>query len=256
MRMILGIFPPDADTIAWNGNPITLDVRRCFGYLPEERGLYGKMRVRDQIMYFARLHGLERGTARTRAREWMEFLGVEQFADRLCGELSKGNQQKVQLVAAIVHAPELLVLDEPFAGLDPVNAEIILEAIRLLAERGTTLVLSSHQMFQIENACHKFCIIGGGTVCAEGTLAELRGAFPTRHVHIEPDTPAVREVLARFGAAGPSRNGAGPVYELAAATDFGALLREVVAAERIETFDKREPTLGEVYMRSLEGSPQ
>jgi ABC-2 type transport system ATP-binding protein len=184
----------------------------------------------------------------------MEFLGVEQFADRLCGELSKGNQQKVQLVAAVVHAPELLVLDEPFSGLDPVNAEMILAAVRLLSERGTTLVLSSHQMFQIENACHKFCVVGDGRVLAEGTLAELRAAFPTRQVHVEPDTPAVREVLARFGAGEPHRNGAGLVYELAATTDFGALLREAVAAGSIETFEKREPTLGEIYLRSLDGS--
>ena len=253
MRMILGIFAPDSGSLTWNGAPITLATRRRFGYLPEERGLYGKMRVRDQIAYFARLHGCDAAFARSRTQAWIERLDIEQYADRPCGELSKGNQQKVQLASAAVHEPELLVLDEPFSGLDPVNAEIMLGAIRSIADAGTTLVLSSHQMFQIENACGAFCIIGGGEVRAAGTLAELRSTFPTRTVVVEPDTPQVRAVLDRTGTHVPNvyASSGTLAYEVPAATDFAALLRDSASAAPVESFERREPSLGDIYLRAI-----
>ena len=256
MRMILGIFAPDAGSISWNGAPITLATRRRFGYLPEERGLYGKMRVRDQIAYFARLHGVDADAAKKRTSAWIERLNIEHYADRPCGELSKGNQQKVQLASAAVHEPELLVLDEPFSGLDPVNAETMLGSIEAIAAAGTTLVLSSHQMFQIENACSSFCIIGAGEVRAAGTLAQLRDAFPTRTLVVEPDTPELREVLDAVGAthsdafAGPDRL----AYDVPARTDFAALLRRAAGVSPLRSFDRREPTLGDIYIRALDRS--
>ena len=254
MRMILGIFAPDDGAISWDGAPITLATRRRFGYLPEERGLYGKMRVRDQIAYFARLHGCDSGVAKTRTSAWIERLGIQQYADRPCGELSKGNQQKVQLASAAVHEPELLVLDEPFSGLDPVNAETMLASIKALAATGTTLVLSSHQMFQIENACSTFCIIGAGEVRAAGTLAQLRERFPTRTLVVEPDTPELRTLLDRVGEAHADAF-AGPgklAYDVPAGTDFAALLRKAADASPVRSFERREPTLGDIYIRALE----
>jgi ABC-2 type transport system ATP-binding protein len=252
MRMILGIFVPDGGTITWNGSPIDLATRRRFGYLPEERGLYGKMKVRDHIVYFGRLHGLEATEAGRRADLWMATLDIERYAQRACSELSKGNQQKVQLACAVLHEPDLLVLDEPFSGLDPVNAEMMLNCMRALAARGTTLVLSSHQMFQIENACTAFCIIGAGEVRARGTLAELRREFPTRTVRVAPDLPAIRAAFAARGAAEPVAAADGEIaFELPAATDFGSLLREAVAAGPLESFDRQEPTLNEIYVRAL-----
>jgi ABC-2 type transport system ATP-binding protein len=252
MRMILGIYVPDGGSIAWNESPVDLAVRRRFGYLPEERGLYGKMRVRDHIVYFGRLHGLEADDAVRRARIWMATLDIEHYADRACSELSKGNQQKVQLACAVLHDPELLVLDEPFSGLDPVNAETMLACIRTLAERGTTLVLSSHQMFQIEHACTAFCIIGAGEVRASGTLSELRRAFPTRTIRVAPDLPAIRAAFAARGAAEPVTGDEGDMlYDLPAATDFGSLLREAVAAGPLESFERQEPSLNQIYVRSL-----
>jgi len=252
MRMILGIFVPDGGTIAWNGRPVDLATRRRFGYLPEERGLYGKMKVRDHIVYFGRLHGLEAVDAGRRADAWMATLDIERYAHRACSELSKGNQQKVQLACAVLHEPELLVLDEPFSGLDPVNAETMLDCIRALAARGTTLVLSSHQMFQIENACTAFCIIGAGEVRARGTLAELRREFPTRTVRVAPDLPGIRAAFAARGAAGPVPAGDGEIaFELPAGTDFGSLLRDAVAAGPVESFERQEPTLSQIYVRTL-----
>jgi ABC-2 type transport system ATP-binding protein len=252
MRMILGIFPPDGGAITWNGEPVTLATRRRFGYLPEERGLYGKMRVRDQIAYFARLHGCDAAFARDRTTQWMERLDIMRYADRPCSELSKGNQQKVQLASAAVHEPELLVLDEPFSGLDPVNAEIMLASIRALAENGTTLVLSSHQMFQIENACSAFCIIGAGEVRAAGTLAQLRENFPTRTIVVDPDLPEIRSLFARIGATQSSAHASlgALAYQVPAATDFAALLRSAADVGPVQSFERREPSLGDIYVRA------
>jgi len=253
MRMILGIVPPDSGTITWQGAPIDRNVRRRFGYLPEERGLYGKMRVLDHIVYFGRLHGLDEFDARERAGAWLKTLGLEGNEKRACSELSKGNQQKVQLACAVLHDPELLILDEPFSGLDPVNAEVILECIRLLAARGTTLLLSSHQMWQIENACSAFTIIGAGEVLAAGTLAELRSTFPTRPVRVVPDVPAIRAAFASHGAPEPHVDAGGAlVYDLPVEADFGRLLRDAVAAGPLETFQRDEPSLNAIYMRALD----
>jgi ABC-2 type transport system ATP-binding protein len=254
MRILLGIYLPDSGRVTWNGTAIDLPTRRRFGYLPEERGLYGKMKVRDQIVYFARLHGLHADDARTRADAWMARLEIDEYADRACNELSKGNQQKVQLAGAVAHDPELLVLDEPFSGLDPVNAETMLTCIRSLSEAGTTIVLSSHQMFQIEDACRSFCIVDAGRVCASGSLTELRRAFPTRSVRVAPDLPAFRALFAARGAPAPRADGSELIYELPATADFGALLREAVAAGPLETFERQEPTLGQIYIRALGSS--
>ncbi len=255
MRMVLGIYAPDSGTITWSERPIDRAVRRRFGYLPEERGLYAKMSVRDQIAYFGRLHGLAGDEARTRAERWLATLDIQRYASRPCGELSKGNQQKVQLASAVIHAPELLVLDEPFSGVDPMNAETILACLRALAEAGTTIVLSSHQMFQIEQACRAFCIIGAGKVRAAGTLMELRRAFPTRTVRVTPDDPGIRAVFAAAGAGEPQRLGDGELsYELPASTDFGALLRAAVAAGAVESFERHEPSLSAIYVRALEAA--
>jgi len=251
MRMILGIYVPDTGTISWNGASVDRAIRRRFGYLPEERGLYGKMSVRDQIAYMGRLHGLTTADARTRTTTWMDILDIAAYAGRACGELSKGNQQKVQLASAVLHEPELLVLDEPLSGLDPVNAETMLACLRMLADGGTTLVLSSHQLYAIESVCRTFCIVGGGEVRASGTLAHLRAAFPRRTVRVRPDRPEIRAAFARAGAGDPEVLTPDELsYDVPATTDFGALLRATVAAGPLESFERHEPSLGAIYARA------
>jgi ABC-2 type transport system ATP-binding protein len=254
MRMILGIYPPDAGTITWNGRPVDATLRRRFGYLPEERGLYGRMRVREQIVYFGRLHGLGLGDAERRTDAWMDRLGIAEYARRACSELSKGNQQKVQMACASIHGPELLILDEPFSGLDPLNAEALLASMQVLREAGTTLVLSSHQMWQIERICSEFCVIAAGEVRVRGTLNELRKAFPTRTVRVSPDTPEIRAVFRRAGADETPSDEDELAYAVAADADFGALLREVVAAGPVTTFERAEPSLSDIYVRAI-GDP-
>ncbi len=252
MRMVLGILEPDSGTITWNGTPIDGTMRRRFGYLPEERGLYGKMRVREQIAYFGRLHGLVEPEISKRTDRWIEQLELQPYASRPCAELSKGNQQKVQIACAAVHQPELLVLDEPFSGLDPVNAEMLLRVIRDLKAAGTTLVLSSHQMWQLEELCDGFCIIAKGGTVAIGTLAQLRTAWPNRVVRVAPDSAAVRAVLGAIPGARHVDEREGRVdYEVAANTDFAGVLRALVNADAVTTFETLEPTLHEIYLNAI-----
>lgn len=253
MRLILGIYSPDGGEITWNGRPITDRTRRRFGYLPEERGLYGKMMVREQIVYFGRLHGLSHAEATRRTDKWIEQLGLQTFTVRPCAELSKGNQQKVQVACAAVHDPELLVLDEPFSGLDPVNAEMLLSTLNDLKARGTTLILSSHQMWQLEQICDAFCIITQGRNRASGTLAELRAAWPTRVIKVEPPSAAVKSVMESMthGRPLPAANGA-LYYEVPANTPLPDLLRKLVGVDAITRFEAVEPSLQEIYIHTIE----
>ncbi|HTX60184.1 MAG TPA: ATP-binding cassette domain-containing protein, partial [Verrucomicrobiae bacterium] len=252
MRAILGILAVDAGRIAWKGTAVDGRMRRRFGYLPEERGLYGRMSVIEQIDYFAQLHGLRGGEGKRRAREWIARLELEGYADRPCSELSKGNQQKVQIACAAVHAPELLVLDEPFSGLDPVNAEILLAILQGLKADGTTLVLSSHQMWQLEVLCTGFCIVSGGRNRLAGTLAELRARMPARVVRAAPSSEAVRNVLGAVPGARPVESEPGvAAYEVPAATDFAAVLSRLVAADAIVRFEAVEPSLREIYLAAV-----
>jgi ABC-2 type transport system ATP-binding protein len=249
MRMILGILIPDAGTVRWRGAPIDETVRRRFGYLPEERGLYGKMTVRAQLAYFGRLHGLPADDARARADRWVERLELGAYAKRPCSELSKGNQQKIQVACAALHDPEFIILDEPFTGLDPANAEMLLAVLRDLQSRGVTLVLSSHQMWQIEHLCDRFCIVAAGEVRAAGTLADLRAAWPTRRIEVEPATPALAAVLAAESGATVRAAPAGTlVYDLPAGTPLPPLVRRLAAAGDVSRFEPREASLNDIYL--------
>ncbi|HTA40369.1 MAG TPA: ATP-binding cassette domain-containing protein [Candidatus Acidoferrales bacterium] len=253
MRMILGILVADSGTVRWNGTRVDGGMRRRFGYLPEERGLYGRMHVREQIEYFGRLHGLPERDVKRRANEWIERLDLGVYAERPCGELSKGNQQKVQIACASVHAPELLVLDEPFSGLDPVNAEILAGVLRSLKAEGTALVLSSHQMFQLEELCGAYCIVIGGESRLSGTLADLRKTIPTRTVRVSPASDAVRDVLASIPGAArvDSADDSALEFEVPAGTDIPSVLRRLVAADSITRFEAVEPSLRDVYLAAV-----
>ncbi|HEX5274523.1 MAG TPA: ATP-binding cassette domain-containing protein [Candidatus Rubrimentiphilum sp.] len=255
MRMIVGIYMPDGGSIRWKDTPIDARMRRRFGYLPEERGLYGRMDVREQIAFFGRLHGLVEPDVSSRTDRWIETLELNEYAKRPCAELSKGNQQKVQIACAAVHNPELLVLDEPFTGLDPVNADMLLATLRELKRNGTTLVLSSHQMWQLEKLCDDFCIITGGETRASGTLAQLRGAWTTRVIRIEPASAAVRGVLDRVPGARSLPGEEGELlYEVPAGTELPEILRNLVAVEAVTRFEAIEPSLHDIYIRTIEAA--
>lgn len=255
MRMILGIIAPDGGEITWNGKRIDDDVRRRFGYLPEERGLYPTVKVRKHIRYFGALHGLREPALTKQTDWWIERLGLGEYADVACGGLSKGNQQKVQMACAVVHGPELVILDEPFSGLDPVNAENLSRALGDLRAGGTTVILSSHQLWQLETLCDTFCIIAQGENRALGTLQTLGASWPTLIVRVAPATPGVCETLLRL----PDARMRGQVnhtvdVDVPADTDFASLLRALVQIDDIVGFQVLEPSLGDIYLKATEAA--
>jgi ABC-2 type transport system ATP-binding protein len=188
MRIALGVLEADRGEVRWQGRPVDARARRRFGYMPEERGLYPKMRVHEQLVYFARLHGLEKSDAARRARETVELLGVAGGAKTRVETLSLGNQQRVQLAAALVHRPDVLVLDEPFSGLDPVGVDALAATLRGEADRGVPVLFSSHQLELVERLCDGVVLIDAGRIVAQGSIAELRASRRRRLYRVEVAT--------------------------------------------------------------------
>jgi ABC-2 type transport system ATP-binding protein len=182
MRIILGLLEPDGGSVKWNGLPVDEEVRRRFGYMPEERGLYPKMRTRDHLIYLAQLSGIESTEAARRADDWIEELGLAARATARVEALSLGNQQRVQLAGALIHHPEVLVLDEPFSGLDPVGVDVLSGVLRRQVDRGVPVMFSSHQLDLVERLCDAVAIIDHGRLVAWGNVGELRSQHSRRLV--------------------------------------------------------------------------
>jgi ABC-2 type transport system ATP-binding protein len=174
MRIVLGFLRPDEGNVIWNGRPADRWPRRTWGYMPEERGLYLRMPVVDQLVYYASLYGVPRATARRDAHDWLARFRIEEFADRKAETLSKGNQQKVQYIATILHDPDVILMDEPFSGLDPVNVALLKAAFLELRERGKTVIFSTHQLDQAEELCDSVAIIDHGRIVTAGPTREVK----------------------------------------------------------------------------------
>ena len=187
MRAVFGLVQVDSGEVLWGGRPVELEERLRFGYMPEERGLYPRMPVGAQLEYFGRLHGLEARVARAAGQKWLERLGIADRAEAKVEELSHGNQQRAQLAAALVHEPELLVLDEPFAGLDPLAVRTLAEVLRGEAARGAAVVFSSHQLELVEDICEDVVIVDHGQIVAMGTVDALRRNSQRRRIELELD---------------------------------------------------------------------
>lgn len=186
-RMILGLIDATEGKITWQGEPINYERTDQIGYLPEERGLYPKLTVRDQIVYLARLRGMDKKDAVDELEKWLDRFEVPQNIDKKVQELSKGNQQKIQFISAVIHQPKLLILDEPFSGLDPVNIEMMKDAVIDLKENGTSIVFSSHQMNTVEELCESLCIIQEGKQIIHGSLIDVKRSFGKKNVYIHAD---------------------------------------------------------------------
>ncbi len=184
MRTLFGLVQPDAGTVRWRGRPVSPSLWCRFGYMPEERGLYPSMRVAEQLAYFGRLSGLTRRDAAAAARGWIGRLGLAGQENSRVDRLSHGNQQRVQLAAALVHDPELLVLDEPFAGLDPIAVDALAALMHELSDTGTTVLFSSHQLDLVEHLCEDVVILDHGKVVLSGRLSELRARAPQRRLEV------------------------------------------------------------------------
>ncbi|QHZ46091.1 MULTISPECIES: ABC transporter ATP-binding protein [Bacillus] len=186
-RMILGLLNATEGAVTWKGKPINYNVTGSIGYLPEERGLYPKLKVRDQLVYLGRLKGMSKQDALKEMDKWLEKFHITEYADKKVEELSKGNQQKIQFITAVLHKPDLLILDEPFSGLDPVNVELLKDAVVSLKNSGTSIVFSSHRMEHVEELCEHVCILQRGTPVVQGRLKEIKRSFGKKNVTIHSD---------------------------------------------------------------------
>ncbi|MBW0104266.1 ABC transporter ATP-binding protein [Pseudonocardia sp. KRD291] len=248
MRIVLGVLASDSGTVRWQGRPIDADVRRRIGYMPEERGLYPKMKVGAQLEYLARLHGMDVATARDAVRRWTERVGIEARIGDEVQKLSLGNQQRVQLCAALVHDPDVLVLDEPFSGLDPTAVETMSGVLREKADAGTPVIFSSHQLELVERLCDRVGIISAGAMVAVGTVEDLRTGDSTRYDVVGPPRGWADE-LAGVRVLGVEESPVGPRtrVELGAGADDQALLAAATAAGAVREFTPYRPPLTELY---------
>jgi len=186
-RMILGILDPTDGKISWDGKKIDYSTSPLIGYLPEERGLYPKVKVNEQIVYLAKLRGMEKKETLKELDYWLERFKVPEYANKKVQELSKGNQQKIQFIASVIHKPKLLILDEPFSGLDPVNVELLKSAVVDLKNSGTSIVFSSHRMEHVEELCEHLCIMHKGSPVVHGSLREIKRSFGKKNLVVHAD---------------------------------------------------------------------
>jgi len=250
IRSIMNIILPDSGTISFDGRPLNLGLRDRIGYLPEERGLYRKMKCLDQLVFLARLKGVPRAEARRRAREWLERLGLGDYAERKVDNLSKGMQQKVQFAATFIGEPDLVILDEVFSGLDPLNIELLRDMIVEQKQRGTTILFSTHMLAEAERICDAICLIEGGEKILDGSLPAVRAAFPLRAVRVAwegevtppADLPGVTQQDLQEGAWR---------LLLAEGADPRALLPRLQAAGPLTLFAANRPSLSEIFLAAV-----
>jgi ABC-2 type transport system ATP-binding protein len=253
MRIVLGVLDPDGGEVRWQGAPVTRAARRRFGYMPEERGLYPKMRVLEQLVYLARLHGLDRAEASERATGLLERLQVLGEPTDRVESLSLGNQQRVQLAAALVHAPEVLVLDEPFSGLDPTGVDVLSQVLLGEArERGVPIVFSSHQLDLVERLCDGVVLIDRGRIVAEGTIAELRATRSRALVRIDVRGAPEDWFDVVPGVRLEERVDGGVVLALDDGADPQRLLDLARANGEVTRFGAVERSLGELFREVVE----
>lgn len=250
MRIALDILRADSGSVTWQGRASTELPRGTWGYLPEERGLYPRMRVLDQLTFFAALYGVPRARARRDAMAWLTRFRIPDYADRRADELSKGNQQKVQFIAAIVHEPEVLILDEPFTGLDPINVALLKAALLEMRDRGRTLVFSTHQLETVEEMCDAVAIIDRGRLLASGPVREVRRASGRQVVRLAVSGDPSLAWLG--GLDGVTITRAGRDFTeatVAGGRDPGTILTEAQArGERVTRFEIADPSLTSVFV--------
>ncbi|MFZ0964427.1 MAG: ATP-binding cassette domain-containing protein [Terriglobia bacterium] len=251
LRMIMNVLVPDEGAIQVLGQPASARTQDLIGYLPEERGLYPKMKVREVLVFLAALKGLSEAEATVRVHEWLERLDLTAWSEKKINDLSKGMQQKAQFIAAVIHRPPLLILDEPFTGLDPVNATLIKDIMLDLREKGATIILSTHRMEQVEMMCDAICLINHGRSVLAGDLRAIKKSYGKNTVRIEYagddnflDRPDLVEKLNHFGAVVEAklRPGADPQEILKAAVARGV---------RLTRFELVEPPLHDIFIETV-----
>ena len=248
MRIALGVLEADGGEVRWQGRVVDETARRRFGYIPEERGLYPKMRVLEQLVYLARLHGVSRAAGQSRAQEILETLGVATRSKDRVESLSLGNQQRVQLAAALVHEPDVLVLDEPFSGLDPVGTDVLIEVLdHERRARGVPIVFSSHQLELVERVCDRVAMIVDGRIVTEGAIDELRESRARRLVRVEVEGAPADWFGSIPGVRLEGEVPGGLILELGNGTDDQRVLDLARSIGEVRHFSLVRPTLAQLF---------
>ena len=257
MRITLGVLEPDAGRVTWRGTESHRLPRSTWGYLPEERGLYPRMRVMEQLVFFAGLHGVPSGRAKREATAWLRRFRAEDLADRKAEQLSKGNQQKVQFIAAVLHDPQVMLMDEPVTGLDPVNVMLLREAFLELRDQGRTVVFSTHQMELAEAMCESVAIVDRGRVVAGGTIRDLKRASGRRIVRIGLNGSGDHSWLERLPGVLVRRSGVDRTeLELTDGIEPDAVLAAAVrGGSTVTHFELDEPSLETLFIEHVGRAP-
>ena len=250
IRMILGILKKDSGKITWNEKEVERKYVN-FGYLPEERGIYPKIKICDQLMYLAKLKGMKKKDAEDAMNFWLKRLEVEEYRNLTAEKLSKGNQQKIQFITAVLHNPELLVIDEPFSGLDPINTELLKSAILELVEKGTYIIMSSHQMASIEEFCTDILILNRGKTILQGNLKEIKEGYKANKVELITKIDISKEIE---GEGLKIVRNLDNHYEIAINDEKEAqmLLKDLVAKNiEIEKIELKKPSLNDIFIEKV-----
>ncbi|MDQ0163871.1 ABC transporter ATP-binding protein [Aeribacillus alveayuensis] len=249
-RMIIGLLKPTEGRITWNGQAIDYRMSPFIGYLPEERGLYPKLKVKDQIVYLARLKGMSKKAALKELYDWLDRFKVPEYADKKVEELSKGNQQKIQFIAAVLHKPKLLILDEPFSGLDPVNVEQLKEAVIDLKNSGTSIVFSSHRMEHVEELCKHLCIMHKGSPVVHGSLKEIKRSFGKKNliIHGDFDFQFLENVN---GVVKVKYTAEGVQLQIEREEVAEEIFKQIVDKGFIRKFQLEEPSLNDIFIEKV-----
>ena len=252
IRMMMGITIPDSGRIRLFDRPFERKALERVGYLPEERGLYKKMKVVEQLVFFGRLHGLEAGEARKRAKAWAERMEIADALDKKTEELSKGMQQKIQFIASLLHEPGLIVMDEPFSGLDPVNAVLVEKTLLELKAEGKAIIFSTHRMDQVEKLCDSICLVNNGRAVLAGRVREIKSGYERNRVVVEFEGSA--EFLKSEEIAEAKNFSGHAEIRLKEHGNAQKLLHEAAAGATIYRFELVEPSLEEIFIQTVGGN--
>ena len=249
-RMMLGIVPPTSGTILWHNKIIQHLPKTTIGYLPEERGLFTHMSVREQIQLFARLKGMTKRTTDKAISYWTERLALTEQLDKKVGELSKGNQQKIQLIIAIIHEPSLLILDEPFSGLDPINVELLKNVIYEMKDKGTAILFSSHRMDHVEELCERICVLKHGTPVLSGYINDIKGSFRQNKLVIEGNED-FSLLKGLEGVSDFKYTKQGVTFTVQSRSVAQTIFTRLKEYNRITKFSLEEPSLNDIFIAKV-----
>ncbi|MBY9079948.1 ABC transporter ATP-binding protein [Paenibacillus sp. HN-1] len=250
MRMVLGLIYPDGGSIRYNGKPFSSELQSIMGYLPEERGLYPKVKVSEQIVYLARLRGMSAADADQSLRYWLDRFEVPEYYNKKIEELSKGNQQKMGFIAAVVHKPQILILDEAFSGLDPVNVELLKDTVKELRDQGTSILFSTHRMEHVEELCRHITILDRSNTVVQGDIRDIKKGYPREEVFLRT-SGEVADLGGIPGVTAVERKESGYTVRIADVSAAQLVLRKALEQGEVEHFEIKEPTLNQIFIKAV-----